>query len=396
MIQYFRRHTAILSAGLLSACIATAVSSCRGEDLITPSTGNEVTDGSDAGEIKGFFLLNEGNMGSNKATLDYFDYETGVYTRNIFAERNPGVALELGDVGNDLGIYGGKLYAVINCSNLVEVMDAETAKHMAEIPVPNCRYLAFHGGYAYVSSYAGAVEFDPEYRRGYVAKIDTATMQVVDTCAVGYQPEEMVVVSGRLYVANSGGYMAPDYDSTVSVIDLTSFEVTREIEVAPNLHQMKVAGDGMIYVSSRGDYYGLQSSTYIIDPSTNEVVKELPLLQNSDMAVYGDSLFVIANSWSNITLDYTTGYAVFDTREGITVTRNFITDGTEGEITTPYCIAVNPVNGDIFLTDAKDHVTPGRIHCYGQDGVRKWSATTGDIPGHIAFTRKQLKPLEQI
>ena len=67
--------------------------------------------------------------------------------------------------------------AVINCSNLVEVMDVETARHIAEIPLPNCRYITFDGGYAYVSSYAGAVEFDPEYRRGYVAKIDTVTMQ---------------------------------------------------------------------------------------------------------------------------------------------------------------------------------------------------------------------------
>ena len=382
-----RINTAYTLFGLLSVCLAGAViTSCRGIEPITPSTGNEVTGGSEAGEVKGFFLLNEGNMGSNKATLDYFDYATGVYTRNIFAERNPGVALELGDVGNDLGIYGGRLYAVINCSNLVEVMDVETARHIAEIPLPNCRYIAFDSGYAYVSSYAGAVEFDPEYRRGYVAKIDTVTMQVVDTCGVGYQPEEMAVVDGRLYVANSGGYMAPDYDLTVSV----------EIEVAPNLHQVKIGGDGMLYISSRGDYYGHQSSTWVVDPSTDEVVRELQLLQNSDMAVYGDSLYVISHSWSNVSLDYSTGYAVFDTREGITVTRNFVTDGTEEEITTPYCIAVNPSNGDIFLTDAKDHVTPGRIHCYGQDGVRKWSATTGDIPGHIVFTRKQLKPIEKI
>ncbi len=388
-----RTNTAYTLFGLLSVCLTVAVSSCREEDKITPSTGNEVTDGSDAGEVKGFFLLNEGNMGSNKATLDYFDYATGVYTRNIFAERNPGVALELGDVGNDLGIYGGKLYAVINCSNLVEVMEAETAVHVAEIPLPNCRYITFYGGYAYVSSYAGAVEFDPEYRRGYVAKIDTVTLQVVDTCGVGYQPEEMAVVDGRLYVANSGGYMAPDYDLTVSVIDLSTFEVCNEIEVAPNLHQVKLGGDGMLYISSRGDYYGQQSSTWVVDPSTDEVVRELQLLQNSDMAVFGDSLYVISHSWSNVSLDYSTGYAVFDTREGITVTPNFVTDGTEEEITTPYCIAVNPSNGDIFLTDAKDHVTPGCIHCYGQDGVRKWSATTGDIPAHIVFTSKPLKSL---
>ena len=38
---------------------------------------------------RGFYLLNEGNMGSNKSTLDYYDFTTGIYTRNIYAEVNP-------------------------------------------------------------------------------------------------------------------------------------------------------------------------------------------------------------------------------------------------------------------------------------------------------------------
>ena len=65
--------------------------SCRKDDIIVPSTNTNVSNGTSANTIKGFFLLNEGNMGSNKATLDYFDYETGIYTKNIYAERNPGV-----------------------------------------------------------------------------------------------------------------------------------------------------------------------------------------------------------------------------------------------------------------------------------------------------------------
>ncbi len=48
-------------------------------------------------------------------------------------------------------------------------------------------------------------------------------MQIVDTCTVGYQPEEMVIAGNKLYVANSGGYRVPSYDRTVSVIDLTTF-----------------------------------------------------------------------------------------------------------------------------------------------------------------------------
>ena len=182
--------------------------SCRKEEQIVPSTSTTVT-GGESGEICGFFLLNEGNMGSNKSTLDYFDYQTGIYTKNIYAERNPGVVKELGDVGNDIQIYGNKLYAVVNCSHFVEVMDVRTARHITQISIPNCRYIVFKGRYAYVSSYAGPVQIDPNARLGYVAKVDTVTMSVVGTCTVGYQPEEMVISGNKLYVANSGGYRVP-------------------------------------------------------------------------------------------------------------------------------------------------------------------------------------------
>ncbi|MEG1371999.1 MAG: YncE family protein, partial [Mucinivorans sp.] len=163
----------------LLLCSIALLASCRRAQEITPSTGQEVTPGAEQGQIKGFFLLNEGNMGSNKATLDYFDYQTGIYTKNIYAERNPGVVKELGDVGNDIQIYGNKLYAVINCSHFVEVMELKTAKHIAQISIPNCRYIVFKDQYAYVTSYAGPVAIDPNARLGYVAKIDTATLKVV-------------------------------------------------------------------------------------------------------------------------------------------------------------------------------------------------------------------------
>ena len=202
-----------------------SVYSCRNDDdEIIQSVVTKVTPSDSVlGPVKGFFLLNEGNMGNNKASLDYFDYATGEYHKNIFPERNPDVVKELGDVGNDIQIYGSKLYAVINCSHLIEVMDVNTAKEISKITVTNCRYIVFKDGYAYVSSYAGPVLIDPNARLGEVVKIDTATLQVVGSCTVGYQPEEMVIAGNKLYVANSGGYRVPNYDNTVSVIDLETF-----------------------------------------------------------------------------------------------------------------------------------------------------------------------------
>lgn len=379
---------------------STCLSSCRKdefEDEIIPATWTKVTDGVSGGEIKGFFLLNEGNMGSNKASLDYFDYETGYYMKNIFAEINPNVVKELGDVGNDIKIYGNKLYAVINSSHFIEVMDVNTAKHHAVISIPNCRYIVFKDGFAYVSSYAGPVSIDPNARLGYVAKIDTTTMKVVGECTVGYQPEEMVIANNKLYVANSGGYRVPNYDNTVSVIDLATFTETKKIEVAINLHRLEKDNRGNIYVSSRGDYYGIPSRTLVLDTNTDLVSDPLNPLPSSNMTFCNDFLYLYSTEWSYEANSNTISYAKVDTRTQKITTKNFITDGTDKKIVIPYGVAVNPENEDFFVTDAGNYVTPGTLYCFHADGTKKWEVQTGDIPAHIVFTHKKLnfKPVKK-
>jgi len=375
---------------LLLLILLLVLAACRTIEPITPSERTDVGSG-DAGNIAGFFLLNEGNMGSNKCTLDYYDYASGIYHKNIYAERNPGVVQELGDVGNDLAIYGSKLWAVVNCSNLVEVMDVATARHIGQVSIPNCRYIVFKDRYAYVSSYAGPVEVDPNCRLGYVAKIDTTTLQVVDTCVVGYQPEEMVIAGGKLYVANSGGYRVPDYDHTVSVIDLASFKEIKKIDVAPNLHRMELDAYGNIWVSSRGDYYDIQPMTFLISTQSDSVIDQLDLLACSDMTLCGDSLYVYSNAWSYFTQTSDVNYAIVNVKTRQVVTRRFITDGTETQFQNPYGIAVNPNTHEIFVTDARDYITPGKVYCFSPEGRLKWSANTGDIPSRIVFTHTRLQ-----
>ena len=367
------------------------LSGCRGSDIIVPSTPTTVdtSAGKTSSAIAGMFLLNEGNMGSNKATLDYYNYNTGVYHKNIFATVNPLVSRELGDVGNDIQIYGGKLYAVINCSHYIEVMDVRTAKHIAAITIPNCRYIVFNKGYAYISSYAGPVLINPNARLGYVARMDTTTFKI-DTLVVGYQPEEMVISGDNLYVANSGGYRVPNYDRTVSVIDLNKFKVTTTIDVAINLHRMEADEYGNIYVSSRGDYYTVPSSIYVINSSTNTVTKNLHI-PCSEMTLCGDSLYVYSTGWSYVTNKNTISYTVYNIKAQVKMPDSFIKDGTEKNIVIPYGIAVNPITHDIFVTDAKDYVTPGTLYCFSKEGKKKWSVITGDIPAHMVFTTSKLQ-----
>lgn len=365
-------------------------SSCRGDDdELIPPTVTPVTPG-EFGPVKGFFLLNEANMGSNKASIDYFDSESGYYFQSIYPIINPNVVHELGDVGNDIQIYGGKLYAVINVSGYIEVMDVNTAKHVNSISIPNCRYVVFDKGYAYVSSYNGPVKIEPDAPLGCVVKIDTTTMQEVARVSVGYQPEEMVIRDNKLYVANSGGYRVPNYDNTVSVIDLDDFtRETKRITVGINLHRMELDSDGNIYVSSRGDYKYIPSNTYIINRS--DMVSKNMNLPCSEMTASGDSIYMYSVEWSHITQKNTVTYAIINTKTQTVVSRNFITDGTDKQIVIPYGIAINPETKDIYVTDARDYVSPGVLYCFNKYGQRKWSVVTGEIPAHIAFTRSKLQ-----
>lgn len=370
--------------------LLSILAGCRGELKLANPEEEETGNNGNGGSITGFFLLNEGNMGSNKASLDFFSYETGKYMRNIYPSRNPDIVKELGDVGNDIGIYGSKLYAVINCSHYVEVMDVQTAKHIGSIDILNCRYIIFNEGKAYVSSYAGPVQIDPNARPGKVVEIDTASLQITREVVVGYQPEEMVINDGKLYVANSGGYRYPNYDNRVSVIDLEKFEVIKEIEVAINLHRMEIDRYGLIYLSSRGDYYDTKAEVFIINSKTDKVIGKLGV-PASEMCLAGDSLYMTGVEWSYITNSNEISYTLYDVRYGEVVSSNFITDGTDKEIKIPYGIAVNPQTKEIFICDAKDYVTPGTLYCFDPQGRLKWKVTTGDIPAHFAFTSKSFK-----
>ena len=376
--------------------VVCLLTSCRGEDIIFPAEyevlpmeSKELSSFAQNEPI-GMYLLNEGNMGSNKATIDYLDFSKGIYIRNIYGERNPNVIKELGDVGNDIQVYGNRLYAVINCSHKVEVMDLHTCRRIGQINIPNCRYIRFHGDKAYISSYAGPVSIDPNAQLGAIFEVDTATLRVTRKVTVGYQPEEFEIIGNHLYIANSGGYRAPDYDSTLSVVDLTDFRQVKKIPVCVNPHRVRKDQYNRLWITSRGDHKDVQPQLVCLQP-LHPTPYTLHHISPSEMVIFGDSMYFYGAHWSDETMSNQITYGVFNiqnslpSREGAGVDYSLITDGTEKNIKIPYGIQVNPYNGDIYITDAKNYVSSGQLHCYSREGKHKWSVRTGDIPAHMCF-----------
>lgn len=385
---------------IYAICVLCACAACRTDDDIVMPTVTAVAPGGVQGdtlktdsvltvmEYRGLYVLCEGNMGANKATLDYLDLQTGQYHKNIFPSRNPGLVKELGDVGNDCKIYGSRLWLVINSSNKVEVCSADSAISLGHVNVPNCRYLAFDGGYAYVSSYVGKVGGASVL--GSVYKIDTLTLRIAGQVTVGYQPEEMAILDGKLYVANSGGYSAMQgmgYDNTISVIDLATFQEESKIDVAPNLFRLRADHYGQLWVTSRGDYGANPSRLYLLQRQAGQMqVTQTFDKPVSDLAFRGDSLFFIGVDNTHDEADYYCS-GIINLRSCQVVSDQLIENLSD--IETAYGLMVHPLTGDIFVMDATNYVSSGQMFCYDQQGHFKWKVSTGDIPGHACWNVKR-------
>lgn len=369
---------------LFFSAVSLAFAACSDDhDALTDDTDRP---GTGSALPERLYVLCEGLMGANQASIDCYDFSTGSYLRNAYVEANPNVVLELGDVGNDLQCYGGSIWAVINGSNKVEVMDASTLIRRGQVDIPNCRCVAFDGGYAYVTSYAGPVNDADGSQRGYVAKVDTATLTVVDTLHVGRQPEGLAVADGKLYVANSGGYCMPAYENTLSVIDLADFRRRTTLPVAVNMQRIVVDRQGMLWVNATGNYADVAPSLCRVDPQSGQVTTlDIPV---GSMTLQGDSLYIVSNEWDFVLNRGIPASAIVDVSRGAVVSRQLV-DATVLEQMVPYSVAVHPRTHEIFISDAGDYVSPGTLYCFGRDGSLAWKVRTGHIPGHLLLVGEE-------
>ncbi len=346
---------------LVFALCSLLLWSCRGDEVIYPTIGTHVTDLTGKG---GLYILCEGNMGSNKARLDYMNLEKGDYYSNWYGAQNPNQLKELGDVGNDVQQHGGRLYAVINCSHKVEVMDIQ-ARHIGQVEISNCRYMAFHGDKLYVSAYVGSVA-NPELL-GSVYEVDTATLQITREVKVGHQPDELCIIDNYLYVVNSGGYLVNQYDSTISVVDLHSFQEVRRIPVGLNPTRLRKDDHNQLWVCCQGNYIDVKPQVVVLK---NEQIVHRIEMPCANISICGSTVGILDGENKALCSFSTADYKSLSTLSLSTYEH-------------PYGLLLT--EDALYITDAKNYVSSGVLHCYSLTGQECWTAKTGDIPGHLCL-----------
>lgn len=350
------------------ALAALLLVACGNDDVVSPpETTPELPVSSVTEQL---IICNEGNWQSDNGQLSLYDGSTNTVTNKWFRQMN---GKKLGDTPNDIIQINDNLIAIsVNWSNIIQYIRPDGTACGATENVPNNRRLCTDGSYLYVTSYAHICG-EQTFEKGYVAKIDVETKQVVATCEVGWEPEGIRLYDGRLYIANSGGYsfseVQHDYETTISVVDAASMRLLRSIDTGCiNLYgEMSQAGK-YLCINSCGDYYGTESKTIILDCETERVtVFGFPATcSTSD----GTRFYTVGSSFSYDT--YETVYSI----RTIDPTTMQVSDGVFCETITqklaslvaPYDIYLSPITGNVYFTDAKTYATAGYLYGYTQDG----------------------------
>jgi DNA-binding beta-propeller fold protein YncE len=214
---------------------------------------------------KGLLVLNEGLFQLNNSALSWVNLDKHTVNLDFFTQKTERL---LGDTGNDMKRYGGKIYIVVNVSSTVEVLDASTGKSLKQISMlagaqaKQPRNIAFCGKKVYITCFDGFVDV-----------LDTASLQIETRIQVGLNPEDLTVSGNRLFVSNSGGLNGTEMDSTVSVIDLSSHIEIEKIVVGKNPGDMLTDHLGNVYVVVRGNYSSIPSRLKKINPNNLEITK---------------------------------------------------------------------------------------------------------------------------
>ena len=330
--------------GALCACLAGLVlASCEPVDQ----------GGSDEAPVVSnpdVFILCEGLWQANNADVSAYNSTLKLCTGDYYYRQN---GQYLGDTGQDILWHDGYLYVSVSGSSYVAKLDRqgrEVARRAISPEEGQPRYLAAEGDYIYVTLYSGQV-----------AKMKASDLSVVDYASVGMNPEDIALYKGQLLVANSGW----GSDSTLTLIDVETFEPVKTIHVEHNPQRLVVSGDS-VYLLAYGKYYNTTIQSIDVDKETARTIT------HATHAVAYDNTLYLCNSVT----DYATYQTVntffsYDVATASLKEVNYLQGDVEDVLSNPvYMMEVNPQNGELYIGLAGNkYVSSGKVYHYDSDGT---------------------------
>lgn len=328
--------------------------------MFTACNDDEVVENGKAEEQKvldGAFLINEGTMGLNNASVTYYDKAKGT----VVADSKLSA---LGDVANDaLLAQNKKLYVALSSSQSLAIVQGE---NLDDINVKQVslefqpRYMAEKDGYLYISCYGGNI-----------LKFNMNSEKVESTLNLegGKNLEGVAILGNKLYVCNSyykdeqGNY---NYLDELMSVNLDNFTQGETLKTVLNPNYLAVVSN-RLFVLGFGDYY---LTPYTLAEMNMETKEAVSIAEATKMCVWGDKILYADSQtdWSNWPdVSSNTTFGAYDTKKNEVISNVFKTMPASVAKESVYFLQANPSNGEIMM-GVTDYSNTSTIHLFDVEG----------------------------
>lgn len=320
---------------------------------------------------KGLFVLNEGNFTYASSSLTFYHPDEDTVANHLFYRVNN---VPIGDVGQSLTLLNNSLYIIVNNSNYIYKVNAQTIEYQAKLSAfysPR-HMLPVSNEKAYVSDLEGTGLWI----------INPSTMQHTGFIETGKSTEKMIKFENEVFITNwSNYYQTNTLNNTVQVIDINNDSLVDTILVSKEPNSIVIDKNNNLWVLCGGGYSGVKEpALFCINPRTRQIIKKFDFDNIRD---YPSSL-VIDNYGENLYF-FNTGINQLDLfkmsiNDDVLPTEAFIEAGSRMF----YNVAISPDN-ELYITDVKNYVQNGEVFRYSSEGKLISSFSAGITPGFILF-----------
>lgn len=366
------KYKSLLVFSVLLAAIAVSCSKENASDV--KFTGIQVEVGEIDSREPRLLVLNEG-VYPGASTLDLLDFGTKTYSADVFGQANPDVVQGIGSTGNDIAFIGGKIWCLMNSSNQVAVLNANTLKLEKVLDIQSPRHIDADDTHAYITSYGAAV-YGAESVNGYLYRVDLSNYSY-EKLEVGPQPEGVVQHRNYVYVANSGGYNAVK-DNRIMVVKKDGFKVDKTIKLPVSNLNMLFEDEDILWISTYDTYgpapdYAFEAAAGLYSIAYDGTgFKAVEGVSPTFTAMCRDCMYAFTYDTFNIV-----------STESV---KSIPLAGTAFEGIYPGGMVVTSKpdnsNGDIIVSTAQ-YTGPSTLICADQNLKLKWKLEIGTGAGHL-------------